>query len=195
MGIGFFIGLALIAGGGFIQGRTIVPMKYAPRCRWENVWLSLPYLRSCYRPSGLCFSVPLNPVVIVSCRFGAYPVECFPHWPGLGNWYDARGNWLHNAGDGPRSFDRLGLAASVGSLLPLLLLYLGRLGSGFSLVLYAAVAVMLMGLAISGKAGGLRQSIRSAEEIASKVDITAFGKENMRSGIIIVLPRDCYPAC
>ncbi len=109
MGIGFFIGLALIAGAGFIQGRTIVPMKYAPRCRWENVWLSLPYLRSCYRPSGLCFSVPLNPEGIVSCRFGAYPVECFPHWPGLGIWYDARGNWLHNAGDGPRSFDRFGI--------------------------------------------------------------------------------------
>lgn len=89
----------------------------------------------------------------------------------------------------------LGLTASVGSLLPLLLLYLGRLGSGSSLVLYAAVAVMLMGSAISAKAGGLRQSIRSPEEIASKVDITAFGKGNMRSGIIIVLPRDCYPAC
>jgi len=187
MGIGFFIGLTLIVAAGFIQGCTVVPMKYASRWKWENVWLSFTL-----------FALVLLPLALVLLRtaqpwasYHAAPVSTlwsvFLFGLGWGIGMTLAGIGYTMLGMGLGVSIVLGLTASVGSLLPLLLLYPSRLAGGSSLVLYAGVAVMLMGLAMSAKAGRLRQSVRSTEEITSKADITAFGKGDMRVGIIICL--------
>lgn len=185
MNIGFFIGLALIVSAGFIQGCAVVPMKYATKWRWENVWLSFTLFALVLLPLGLVLVRTPQPWAIYAAASPSalWSALLFGLGWGIGMTLSGIGYTLLGMGLGVSIV--LGLTASVGSLLPLLLLYPGRLASDSSRLLYVGVAVMVAGLVVSAKAGNLRQSTRSTDEITSKADLSSFGKGDMRIGVIV----------
>jgi L-rhamnose-H+ transport protein len=79
----------------------------------------------------------------------------------------------------------LGLTASTGSLVPLAVLFPARLVSSSAVALYVGVGTMLGGLILSSQAGRLRQAGQAPDEITSGADVKAFGKGNVRTGLIV----------
>jgi L-rhamnose-H+ transport protein len=55
------------------------------------------------------------------------------------------------------------------------------------MVLYGGVAVMLVGLVLSAHAGRWRQALRPKHETTSGADISAFGKGDIRVGLLICI--------
>jgi L-rhamnose-H+ transport protein len=79
----------------------------------------------------------------------------------------------------------LGLAAAAGSLIPLAVLYPERLASAPAVALYLGVLLMLAGLVLCFRGGNLRQAQRSQKKITSGADLQAFGKGDLRTGVIV----------
>src|SRR5262249_30184897 len=78
-----------------------------------------------------------------------------------------------------------GLSIVVGSLLPLMIFFPARLLQSSTLGLYLGIAVTIVGLTLSAYAGKLRQGSRTNGKAASVPDIAAFGKGDIRIGLIL----------
>jgi L-rhamnose-H+ transport protein len=81
----------------------------------------------------------------------------------------------------------LGVTAAIGSLLPLAILFPERLWSSSIVPLYAGVAMMLAGLTVSATAGRRRQTGRNETDTTTGADIQAFGKGDIRIGLLICI--------
>jgi L-rhamnose-H+ transport protein len=81
----------------------------------------------------------------------------------------------------------LGLASTFGSLVPLAVLFPGRLLTPSALILYVGVALMLAGLILTAQAGRLRQAAQHGGETASSPDIRSFGKGDIGVGLLVCI--------
>jgi L-rhamnose-H+ transport protein len=79
----------------------------------------------------------------------------------------------------------LGLATAAGSLIPLVVLYPERLASTAAIGLYIGVFLILTGLVFCFQGGNLRQAHRSEKETSSGANLEAFGRGDLRTGVII----------
>lgn len=150
-------GSAVVLVAGALQGVFAVPMKYARRWNYENIWLifavtglvifpwvltwtTVPHLASVYR---------LTPTatLIAIAGFGL----CW----GVGATLTGLGLSMLGIGLGLAII--LGLSASVGSLIPLLVLTPGRLGTYQGHVYMVGTVIMLLGIACGARAGFLRE--------------------------------------
>ncbi len=179
----FAIGMLMIAG--VMMACSVVPMKYATKWRWENIWLlyvgfaqvvfpvilvalTVPNAWQVYRTAG-------KPALASALLFGL-------GW-GVGNVLAGIGYAMLGVGLGLSV--NLGLTASTGSLVPLAVLFPTRLVSSSAIALYVGVATMLGGLILSAQAGRLRQARQAPDQITSGADVKAFGKGNVRTGLIV----------
>lgn len=168
MGIDLSIGVAAVVLGGVLQGIFALPMKYARRWKYENIWLvfsftgmvlfpwllisaTLPHTREVY-------SLTSTSTLIKIAGFGL----CW----GIGATLTGIGLTLLGIGLGMAII--LGLSASLGSLIPLLLLHPERLHSRQGRMYLAGTAIMLAGIALSAKAGMLRDATRSQGQRSSR---------------------------
>jgi L-rhamnose-H+ transport protein len=159
-----WIGVGAVILAGLLQGVFAVPMKYAPRWNYENIWLvfslsgmivlpwllttaTVPYTRQVYALSSAKTLVSI-------AGFGL----CW----GIGATLTGVGLTLLGIGLGMAII--LGLSASLGSLIPLLILHpqqlLTRQGHAYLL----GTAVMLVGIAICARAGMLRDAAKNREK-------------------------------
>jgi len=185
LNLSVLFGLALTVLSGTLMTCAIVPMKFARRWRWENIWLLYIGFGQVVFPLLLVFlTAPKAWAVYGSARHSALVAAAvFGFGWGVGNVLSGIGYTMLGVGLGLTII--LGLAASAGSLIPLAVLYPERLASTPAVALYFGVLLMIAGLVLCFQGGNLRQAQRPREEISDGADLSAFGKGNLRTGVII----------
>ncbi len=159
--------LALVFLGGVLNGSFAAPMKRLTAWRWENVWLvyaltglavlpwiiataTVPHLAPVYQQAG---GAVLAKVVLFGFAWGIGAVLF-----GLG---------IARVGLALGFAVILGITASFGSLLPLVILHPEQLTTRRGLALLAGTAVMTLGLVFLGVAGSHRERDQAAGAAAS----------------------------
>jgi L-rhamnose-H+ transport protein len=185
LSLSVLLGLALTVLSGTLMTCAIVPMKFARRWRWENIWILYIGFGQVVFPLILVFlTAPKAWGVYGSSRPSALVAAAvFGFGWGVGNVLSGIGYTMLGVGLGLTII--LGLAASAGSLIPLAVLYPERLASAPAVALYLGVLVMIAGLVLCFQGGNLRQGERSREEISDGADLGAFGKGDLRTSVII----------
>ena len=179
------IGLGLTILSGIIMTCAIVPMKFARKWKWENIWLLYIGFGQVVFPLLLIWlTAPKAWAVLANAKFSAVAAAIlFGLGWGIGNVLSGIGYTMLGVGLGLTII--LSLTASMGSLIPLAVLYPERLASTAAVALYFGVAVMLVGLIACYHAGNLRQRHQPRNEIAGGADLQAFGKGDLRTGVLI----------
>jgi L-rhamnose-H+ transport protein len=187
MGLTVTIGLGLTILSGTLMTCAIVPMKFARKWKWENIWLLYIGFGQVVFPLLLiCLTAPKAWSVFASAKPSALAAAAlFGLGWGIGNVLSGIGYTMLGVGLGLTII--LGLTASLGSLIPLVVLYPDRLASPAALALYLGVLVMLAGLILCFHAGNLRQASRSHKETSGGADLQSFGKGDLRTGVIICI--------
>lgn len=158
------MGYLLVVAAGVLQGSFMMPMKFTRRWAWENTWLgfastayliwpwllawaTLPHLTAVFASTGLhCFVL----------------VELFGLGWGLGALTFGLGVDMLGLGLGFTII--LGLSASAGALIPLVLLSPEKLRQPQGLLTVAALLLVLGGVALCSWAGKLRDDKRSTNQ-------------------------------
>jgi L-rhamnose-H+ transport protein len=156
-------GLALTLVAGLLAGNCMLPMKFAKRWQWENLWLVFSIVSLLILPWALAVILTGNLKEI---------------YRGLASWQLAL-PFLLGAGWGIAqvlfglSIARLGLALGYaiiiglgslgGTLVPLFFKNREVLGTSRGALILAGLAVMVAGIAVSARAGGLREQSQKRE--------------------------------
>jgi L-rhamnose-H+ transport protein len=166
MSFAIWIGLTAVVLAGVLQGLFAVPMKYARRWNYENIWLIfslvgmvvLPWMLtvSTVPPLVEVYSLTPMPVLVRIAGFGL----CW----GIGSALAGLGMNLLGIGLGMAII--LGLSASFGSLIPLLILSPQQLHTSQGRTYLVGTAIMLVGIAVCARAGMLRDAARKRGESA-----------------------------
>jgi L-rhamnose-proton symport protein (RhaT) len=186
-------GFAIVLLAGLLEGLFALPMKFARGWSHETSWLifattglvifpwmltaaTVPHLPSVYRAT---------PVLLTILGFGL----CW----GVGATLTGLG--VRPLGIGPGLAIILGLCASVGSLIPLLVLTPGKIHTYQGQVCLGGTAIMLVGIAWGARAGYLRE--RETAAAMQKEDRSGLGSFPTRlmvvtaSGLLSSSPNFC----
>ena len=167
------LGILLVVIGGVMEGTYAVSTRYTPRWKWEHIWgagslmgivliawpvalLTVPELGQVFQQAGVN-----NLMVTASLGAG---------W-GLGSIFFGLG--VNAVGIAVGVSLILGLIAVFGSVLPMVMYKPEQLGTAGGHLVLAALAVMLVGIALCGYAGNLRE--RSLQEKALSARASAGG--------------------
>jgi len=164
MTIAIVIGLTAVVVAGVLQGLFAVPMKYAPRWNYEHIWLTyslvgivvLPWIVTTVTVPHLAEVYSLTPALVL-VRIAGFGL-CW----GIGSALAGLGMNLLGIGLGMAII--LGLSASVGSLIPLLILTPQQLHTPQGHTYLAGTVIMLVGIALCARAGMLRDASRKRGE-------------------------------
>jgi len=166
MSFAMWIGLAAVVFAGMLQGVFAVPMKYARRWNYEHIWLIyslagmvvLPWMLTIATVPhlGEVYSLTPTPVLVRIAGFGL----CW----GIGSALAGLGMNLLGIGLGMAII--LGLSASLGSLIPLLILSPQQLHTTQGRTYLVGTVIMLAGIAVCARAGMLRDAARNRGESA-----------------------------
>src|SRR5260370_30579301 len=160
MSFAIWIGLAAVVFAGVLQGLFAVPMKYAPRWNYENIWLIfslvgmvvLPWMLTTATVPHLVEVYSLTPMAVL-VRIAGFGL-CW----GIGSALAGLGMNLLGIGLGMAII--LGLSASLGSLIPLLILTPQQLHTPQGHTYLGGTVIMLVGIALCARAGMLRDAAR-----------------------------------
>ena len=166
MSFAIWIGLTAAVLAGVLQGLFAVPMKYARRWNYENIWLIFSLVGMVFLPWMLTvatvphlvevYSLTPMPVLVRIAGFGL----CW----GIGSALAGLGMNLLGIGLGMAII--LGLSASLGSLIPVLILSPQHLRTSQGRTYLVGTAIMLVGIAVCARAGMLRDAARNRGESA-----------------------------
>src|SRR6266700_8020853 len=167
MALAIVMGLAAVVVAGVLQGLFAVPMKYAPRWNYEHIWLTyslvgmivLPWVLTTVTVPRLAEVYSLTPALVL-VRIAGFGL-CW----GIGSALAGLGMNLLGIGLGMAII--LGLSASVGSLIPLLILTPQQLHTPQGHSYLAGTLIMLVGIALCARAGMLRDAARKCCESVS----------------------------
>ena len=156
-------GAGLVLAGGILQGLFPVPMKFVRRWNYENIWLV-------FALSGLVV-FPWFLTAITVPHLGAIyhltPARSIVAIAGFGLCWGAgatlTGLGLSMLGIGLGFAIILGLSASVGSLVPLLVLTPEKAGTSQGHLYFLGTAVMVVGIGVAARAGLLRDQVQKPE--------------------------------
>ena len=159
------LGIFLALLGGFLNGSFVVFLKYLKRWRWENFWLIFSVIGLCVFPfAWLFFAVPnfINAIANLELGDVALPMIFGALW-GIGS--VLFGLSAKRIGMAMTFTIVLGLTSAIGTIMPLLLK--GQLPDYDTLkFLTLGLLILLIGVAISGYAGRLRDKmVEVSEEI------------------------------
>jgi L-rhamnose-H+ transport protein len=165
------LGAGLVLFAGFLQGLFAVPMKFARRWNYENIWFVFAF-------TGLVVFPWLLTLATVPRLGGVYRLtstKTIVEVAGFGLCWGAgatlTGLGLNMLGIGLGLAIVLGLSASVGSLIPLLVLTPGKLATSQGHLYLFGTAVMLAGIAIASRAGSLRDSGKKPDNSGQGVTV------------------------
>jgi L-rhamnose-H+ transport protein len=154
-------GAGTVLAAGILQGAFALPMKYARSWNHENIWLVFAMVGLIAAPWGLTLAtVPHLGQVYGMTSWGAISaIVGFGLLWGIGATLTGVGLQLLGVGLGLSIL--IGLSASVGSIIPLLVLTPASLSTHQGHVFLAGSGVMLIGIAVAARAGALRDSAMS----------------------------------
>src|SRR6266852_1133917 len=153
MSFAIWIGLAAVVFAGVLQGLFAVPMKYARRWNYENIWLIYSLTGMVVLPWMLTTATVPHLVEVYSLT----PMPVLVRMAGFG---------MNLLGIGLGMAIILGLSASLGSLIPLLILSPQQLHTPQGRTYLVGTVIMLAVIAVCARAGVLREAARNRGESA-----------------------------
>ncbi len=152
------IGLALTLLAGLLAGNCMLPMKFARRWPWENVWLVFSIVSLLILPWGLALAIVKN----LSAVYSTLPLPAFatPFLFGAG-WGIAQilfGLSIARLGMALGYAIIVALGALLGTLIPLFVQHADIAASNRGRRVLMGVAVMIFGIAVAAWAGRKRES-------------------------------------
>ncbi len=183
-----YVGLLLSILAGILSGFCVLPMKFAQRWQWENFWVL-----------GNGFALVVIPAVIVAFTLPAplYTVYFGQNLKPLATSVLLGAGWGVGAtlcgmaytmlGMGLGMSIVLGLSSVMGAVLPLIIVAGTVMPANSILGVSAGLATMVVGLILSARAGAARQSVLEAKDITQTVDLKAFGKGDIRTGLLFAI--------
>ena len=157
MNKGQFMGVAWVLLGGILNGSFFVPVKRMKAWSWENTWLAYSIVAMVALPWALAFAtVPnLGDTYHQSSWRTLFEVAIFGLGWGVGSTFFGLG--VARVGMALGYAVVLGITASFGSLLPLVVLHPDRLLTKPGIALLAGTALVMVGLALLAVAGRRRE--------------------------------------
>jgi L-rhamnose-H+ transport protein len=157
MPLTLWIGLLLTLVAGLCSGSSMLPMKFARRWPWENTWLVFTVVSLAILPWALAITL-LHDVVHV---YAALPASAFvaPLVFGFG-WGIAQvlfGLSIARLGMALGYAIIVGLGALLGTLVPLFVKNREIIATGRGALILSGVAIMVLGIAVSARAGKMRE--------------------------------------
>jgi L-rhamnose-H+ transport protein len=167
MQIEFLAGAGAVLAAGLLQGTFALPMKYARSWNHENTWLVFAFTGLVAAPWLLTLAtVPhLGEIYTMTSAAALTAIIGFGALWGIGATLTGIGLQLLGVGLGLSIL--IGLSASVGSLIPILVLSPDSLATHQGHLFLAGSAVMLLGIAIAARAGALRDAATAATTASS----------------------------
>lgn len=153
--VGWGIGLVVL--GGFLNGSFAFPMKRMPAWRWENTWLVYSLVRMTIVP--WMFAIATTPNWSSVCHQTSWPtlmkVMIFGFGWGVGSTLFGLG--IRRVGLALGFAIILGITASVGALLPFVVLHPEQLWTRQGYSLMVGLLLVISGVLLCSKAGRLRE--------------------------------------
>jgi L-rhamnose-H+ transport protein len=196
MNIEILLGAGIVLAAGVLQGLFAVPMKFARRWNFENIWLVFAFSGLVVFPWLLTWAtVPQwSEVYRLTSTKTIAAIAGFGVCWGAGATLTGLGLSMLGIGLGLAII--LGLSASIGSLVPLLVLTPEKLGSTQGQLYFAGTAVMLIGIALAARAGSLRDKDKEPETsdrgVAVKASFLAGLMVCIGSGLLSSALNFCY---
>ena len=156
------VGLLFVLLGGLLQGTFTLPMKRMPRWQWENTWFVYSVAGMLVLPWLLAWtSIPNSSQILHNSAAGSLvKVAVFGFGWGVGSVFFGLG--IAAVGMGLGFAIILGLTASIGSLLPLVVLDPDRLFTPQGYALMAGMALVIAGIVLCAVAGSRREREKTA---------------------------------
>ncbi len=148
------IGIILALLSGLCNGLFTMPMKVESRWKWENIWFTFIVVACLVMPAVMVFSSSASPQIL-SRTPGAAVFSAISFGFAWGFGAICFGKSVDNIGVSMANTLVIGLSAALGSLVPLLMKGMERVGMQ-QLVLFSGVALLIVGVALCGKAGRMR---------------------------------------
>jgi L-rhamnose-H+ transport protein len=183
MDLKILVGAGLVLVGGILQGLFPVPMKFVRRWNYENIWLVFALTGLVIFPWLLTgFTVPhLGEVYRLTSTHSIVAIAGFGLCWGAGATLTGLG--LSMLGIGLGFAIILGLSASVGSLVPLLVLTPEKAGTSQGHLYFLGTAVMLVGIVVAARAGALRDQGKKPEDSGRGVKV----KGSFLVGLVVAI--------
>lgn len=160
-----WLGVAAVIIAGVLQGVFAVPMKFASRWNYENIWLIYSLTGMVVFPWLLVIATVPHPAEIYASTSTTtlFVIAGFGLCWGIGATLTGVGLTLLGIGLGMAII--LGLSASLGSLIPLVILNPENLHTRQGHVFLLGTTIMLAGIALCARAGILRDAIQNREVV------------------------------
>ena len=183
MDLRILVGAGLVLVGGVLQGLFAVPMKFVRRWNYENIWLVFALTGLVVFPWLLtAITVPqLGEVYRLTSMHSIVAIAGFGLCWGVGATLTGLG--LSMLGIGLGFAIILGLSASVGSLVPLLVLNPEKVASSQGHLYCLGTAVMLVGIVVAARAGSLRDQGKKPEQSDRGVKV----KGSFLAGLVVAI--------
>ena len=148
------MGVALAVLSGLCNGLFTTPMKLESRWKWENIWFTFILVACLLMPAALVFSsAGWSTALMRAPRYSVVAALSFGFAWGFGA--ICFGKSVHSIGVSMANTLVIGLSSALGSLVPLFMKSEVHVGTK-QLVLFAGVIALLIGVAVCGKAGRMR---------------------------------------
>lgn len=150
-------GLAWVVAAGLMQGTFMLPTKYTTKWSWENMWFSYSVIAYLVLPWMIAWATVPRLADVLTTTSGSTWIKILMFGVGWGLGALTWGLGINYLGLALGFAIILGLTASIGTLVPLVVLSPDRLATAQGKMVLAGVFVMLVGIVICAWAGKLKE--------------------------------------
>jgi L-rhamnose-H+ transport protein len=169
---GFWSGLALVVVAGAMGGSFTVPLKYVQGWAWEKTWLIYSIIGMVVVPWTIVAIAIPDPVTVFSSVETRDLLKTALFGTGWGIGSVLFGLGVTRVGTAMAFAIVVSMTATLGSLIPLLVLHPSELNSVRTLWLLLGLAIVLVGLSLCARAGFLKEAAQKAPQGSSPSDGT-----------------------
>jgi L-rhamnose-H+ transport protein len=156
------VGIALAVLSGLCNGLFTAPMKLESRWKWENIWFAFIVVACLLMPAAIVLpSAGWSDALAQAPRHALLAALSFGFAWGFGA--ICFGKSVHSIGVSMANTLVIGLSAALGSLVPLIMASEFQVGAK-QLLLFAGVIALLLGVAVCGQAGRMRDGEPQSRE-------------------------------
>jgi L-rhamnose-H+ transport protein len=150
--------MALVLVAGVMSGNCMLPSKFVRRWAWENMWLVFTLASLVALPAAMTWLTVRDPGRLYASLTARQMAPSFLFGFGWGIAQVLFGLSIARLGLALGYAIIIGLGALLGTLVPIVAQRSEVLGTGKGALILAGVAVMVAGIAVSGRAGRLREA-------------------------------------